>query len=165
MIVHSRLNAIKGIKPQEWIVRFAFGGGICVIAGLISRHWGAEIGGLFLAFPAIFPASASLVESHEQKHKARVGLDGTLRGRTVAGVDAAGASIGCIGLAGFAIACWLGLPHLNAAAVFVIATAAWVLLSAALWFLRKSRSFPTRRISHRTLYAFRPAGSAPGNGD
>ena len=32
------------------------------IAGMIAKRYGAEIGGLFLAFPAIFPASASLIE-------------------------------------------------------------------------------------------------------
>jgi hypothetical protein len=39
------------------------------------------VGGLFLAFPSIFPAAASLVESHEKKKKGRVGLDGETRGR------------------------------------------------------------------------------------
>ncbi len=151
MIVQAKWSAIKGIKPREWAVRFMFGGAVCVVAGLIAERWGPGIGGLFLAFPAIFPAGASLVEAHEQKHKARVGLDGTMRGRTVAGVDAAGASIGCIGLASFAAACWLGLPHLPLAAVFAMATFAWITISAALWLWRKSRLFPTHKTRPRTL--------------
>ncbi len=40
MIVHARLSAIKGIKPHEWIIRFVFGGAVCVIAGLISQKFG-----------------------------------------------------------------------------------------------------------------------------
>jgi hypothetical protein len=59
MIAQARWSAIKGIKPHEWAVRFFFGGAICVLAGLISKKFGPEIGGLFLAFPAIFPAGAS----------------------------------------------------------------------------------------------------------
>ena len=81
MIVHARLAVIKGIKLQEWILRFIFGGAVCVIAGLIAHFFGPLIGGFFLAFPAIFPASASLVEAHEKQHKARAGFDGTNRGR------------------------------------------------------------------------------------
>lgn len=149
MRVQIKFASIKGIRPHEWAVRFLFGGAICVLAGLISNHYGPRVGGLFLAFPAIFPAGASLVEAHERKHKERAGIDGTRRGRTVAGVDAAGASIGCIGLAGFAAACWLGLPRLGSAAVFVVATALWFLLSIAFWMVRKSRMLRTENSRHR----------------
>src|SRR5579859_4967163 len=74
MIVQAKLESLKGIKPHEWVVRFLFGGAVCVIAGLIAKRFGPEIGGLFLAFPAIFPAGASMVEAHEKKHKARQGF-------------------------------------------------------------------------------------------
>ena len=153
MIAQIKFESIKGIKPHEWIVRFFFGGAVCIFAGLMSKWFGPEIGGLFLAFPAIFPASASLVEAHEKRHKARQGMDGTARGRTVAGIDAAGAAIGCIGLAGFALLCWLLLPRLAPIAVFALAILAWLLLSVALWGLRKSRLLRTRR--HNASHAFR----------
>ena len=154
MLIQCKLEAIKGIKPHEWAIRFLFGGAICVLAGLISKKWGAEVGGLFLAFPAIFPASASLVETHEKQHKAKAGMDGTIRGRTVAGVDAAGAAIGCIGLAGFALHCWLLLPKLAPLAVFALATIAWLVLSIAFWWLRKTRVFRTHRRG-QAQHAFR----------
>lgn len=154
MMVQCKFSAIKGILPHEWIVRFLFGGGVCVLAGLIAKKWGPEVGGLFLAFPAIFPAGACLVETHERKHKARAGLDGTQRGRTVAGVDAAGAAIGCLGLAGFAVICWLCLPRLSPLAVFALATLAWLVVSVAFWWLRKTRIF-RRRGSGRAAHAFR----------
>jgi hypothetical protein len=141
MIVQARLAALKGIKPHEYIVRFAFGGAVCVAAGLVSKAFGPAIGGLFLAFPAIFPAGASLVEAHERKHKARAGFDGTGRGRVVAGIDAAGAAIGSFGLAAFAVVCWIGLTRLPTGPVFALATAAWAVVSIALWLLRKSRIF------------------------
>ena len=155
MIVQPRLAAIKGIKPHEWIIRFVFGGGICVVAGLIAKHYGPTIGGFFLAFPAIFPASATLVEAHERMHKRRAGFDGTHRGQMVAGIDAYGTMLGCIGLACFALLCWLLLPRVATAAVFVLATLAWFLVSAALWWLRKSRIFRTRKTREHPLHAFR----------
>ncbi|HEY3703997.1 MAG TPA: DUF3147 family protein [Terracidiphilus sp.] len=154
-MVQVKFESIKGIKPHEWIIRFLFGGAVCVLAGLMSKGFGPEIGGLFLAFPAIFPASASLVESHEKQHKAKAGIDGTQRGHTVAGIDAAGASIGCIGLAGFALLCWLCLPRLAPLAVFALATLAWLILSVAFWWLRKTRLLRTRRPTAQ--HAFRPS--------
>ncbi|MGA8741380.1 MAG: hypothetical protein WB561_09375 [Terracidiphilus sp.] len=143
MMVHARLSAIKGIKPHEWMIRFAFGGAVCVIAGLIAQKFGPAIGGLFLAFPAIFPASASLVEAHEKLHKARAGFDGTNRGRIVAAIDALGTAIGCIGLAGFALVFWIWLPRTRLFVVFALATLVWLTLSVGVWLMRK------KHILHR----------------
>ncbi len=155
MIVHARPAAIKGIRPHEWVIRFIFGGGVCVAAGLISRRFGPEVGGLFLAFPAIFPAGASLVEAHQRKHKAKAGMDGTMRGRVVAGVDAAGAAMGCIGLAGFAVVCWLGLPRLKTIAVFLAATSVWFAIAMAAWWLRKRHIFRRRNAGRDARPVFR----------
>ena len=54
----------------EYVVRFLFGGLITVVAGIIAKKYGPGIGGLFLAFPAIFPASATLIEKHEKQKRA-----------------------------------------------------------------------------------------------
>jgi hypothetical protein len=151
MMVHARFAAIKGIRPHEWALRFVFGGLCCVAAGLIGRRFGPAIGGLFLAFPAIFPAGASLVEAHEELHKRRAGFDGSNRGRVVAGIDAAGAAIGCIGLAGFALVIWLCLPKLDSWIVVPLASLVWLLLAVSFWRLRKSRLFP-KSISGRNLF-------------
>jgi hypothetical protein len=148
MMAQAKLESIKGIEPREWVVRFFFGGAVCVIAGLVAKRFGPEIGGLFLAFPAILPASASMVETHEKRHKARVGLDGSNRGRAVAGLDAVGAVLGSFGLIGFAVVGCLSLPRMSTAAVFALATLAWLVLAVAAWLLRKSRIFrslPGRR--------------------
>ena len=141
MMVQAKFGALKGIKPHEFAIRFAFGGLVCVAAGLIAKSFGPGIGGLFLAFPAIFPAGASLVESHEKMHKARAGFDGTRRGRAVASIDAAGAAIGCIGLAGFAIVLWTLLTSWNTYAVFMLASLVWLTASVGCWMIRKSRVF------------------------
>jgi hypothetical protein len=155
MIVQAKFAALRGITLHEYLVRFVFGGLVCVAAGLIAKRFGPGIGGLFLAFPAIFPAGASLVEAHQRKHKARKGVDGTNRGRAVASIDALGAAIGCIGLAGFALTCWIGLPRLAAYSVFALASLVWLALSVAFWLLRKSRMLRHRRAHEVSLRAFR----------
>lgn len=145
MMIQARFAALKGIAPHEWAVRFVFGGLCCVVAGLIANRYGPAIGGLFMTFPAIFPAGASLVETHEEEHKARAGFNGTNRGRAVASVDAAGASIGAIGLAAFAVVLWRYLPSLNTCAACALATTAWILVSVCIWLIRKSRFLHRRR--------------------
>jgi hypothetical protein len=65
-----------------------------VIAGLVASRFGPVVGGLFLAFPAIFPASATLIEKHVRERKEKKGLQGTRRGKQAAALDAAGAALG-----------------------------------------------------------------------
>jgi len=148
MVVHARFAAIKGIKLHEWIIRFVAGGAICVIAGLIANAYGPELGGLFLAFPAIFPAGASLVEAHEKQHKARIGHDGTVRGRQIAALDAFGAAMGCVGLAGFAVFFWLWSPRASSFLTLVLATLIWLNLAVGCWMLRR-KMIPGHKTSHR----------------
>jgi hypothetical protein len=147
MIIQVRLTAIKGIKPHEWLIRFVFGGLVFVMAGLIAQHFGPVIGGFFLAFPAIFPAGASLVETHEKRHKARAGFDGANRGRIVAAIDARGAAMGCIGLAGFALVFWIWLPRVGMIQTFVLAGLVWMTLGAGVWFLRKGHVLRKRGVA------------------
>src|ERR1700721_1112371 len=125
-------------------MRFVFGGAATFLAGLIEKHYGPGVGGLFLAFPAIFPASATLIESHEKQRMAKIGHDGTQRGRMAAALHAAGAALGGIGLMTFAWVLWRLLPRHNAGAVIFAATGVWTLVSCALWKLRKNRLFGAR---------------------
>ena len=48
---------LRSIKAKHYAVRFCFGFLISVVAALISAIAGAKVGGLFLAFPAILPAT------------------------------------------------------------------------------------------------------------
>ena len=73
-----------------------------MIAGLLAKEFGPVLGGLFLAFPAIFPASATMVEKHEREKKREAGIFNSYRGRQAAALDAREAAIGSIGLACFA---------------------------------------------------------------
>ena len=137
MLVSFHLTALKQTRWYEYLIRFVFGGLITAGAGLIAKEFGPIIGGLFLAFPAIFPASATLIESHEEQKKEELGLHGTIRGRDAVSVDATGAAIGGIGLAAFALITSYLLPKHSTPPVLALATAAWFLVSVALWSVRK----------------------------
>jgi hypothetical protein len=95
-------------------------------------------GGLFLAFPAIFFASATLIEKHERERKQKKGLRGERRGKDAAALDAAGAGLGSIGLATFAVIIWL------CAARAPLASIAWLAVSVSLWRLRRRLRIPRR---------------------
>jgi hypothetical protein len=94
MKVDVNLAALKRTRWYEYAVRFVFGGTMTVTAGLIAERFGSVLGGLFLAFPAIFPASATLIDKHEAEKKSQAGISQTDRGRQAAALDANGAAIG-----------------------------------------------------------------------
>lgn len=133
------LSAFRKIKWYEYAIRFLFGGAVTVSAGLIAKHWGPEFGGLFLAFPAIFPARVTQVAKKEKEKKAKAGFDGTNRGHLSAGMDAAGATLGSLGLVAFAIVVWAMILDHSAWLVLVCATLAWMMVSGVLWYLRKTK--------------------------
>jgi len=137
MSVKLNIESVRETKWNEYAKRFAFGGVVTVLAGLIADKWGPAMGGLFLAFPAIFPASASLIEKHEREKKERVGANGRLRGRHAAGVEAAGAAMGCIGLIAFSVVAWKILPRFALWETLVLATAVWSITAVGVWFIRQ----------------------------
>ena len=65
MKVHADFSALRRTKWYEYAIRFLFGGIITAITGMIAKKFGPQVGGLFLAFPAIFPASPSLEKLRE----------------------------------------------------------------------------------------------------
>lgn len=148
MKVHADFSALKQTKWYEYALRFFFGGLVTVIAGIIAKKFGPGVGGLFLAFPAIFPASATLIEKHEKQKKEKAGLRGAKRARTAAGVDAAGAAMGSLGLLAFAVVVWRFLPDHSAAAVLVGATFLWAAVSVGMWMLCEQKR-RWRRVRHR----------------
>jgi hypothetical protein len=147
-------DGLRESRWYEYVVRFLFGGAVTALAGIVAKRFGPEIGGLFLAFPAIFPATATLIEKHEKRKKEEAGKEGTARGRTAAGVDAAGAAMGTVGLAAFAIVVWQGLPKSTVGVVLTMATLAWLVTSVGVWQLRESlwRRLRTHR-SHASGHA------------
>jgi len=136
MLVKLSSAALKQTHGYEYAVRFALGGLVTVAAGLIGSHFGVAIGGLFLALPAIFCASATLIESHERRAKEKAGLSGRRRGQQAAALDAAGAGLGSIGLAAFAAAFYV-VVSASITGAFVSAVLAWALVSVSAWWLRR----------------------------
>jgi hypothetical protein len=134
-------SALARTRWYEYGVRFLFGGAITVVTGLLSKRYGPVFGGLLLAFPAILPASATLVEKHEREKKQAAGILQTIRGRQAAALEARDAAMGSIGLAVFAFVAWKLLPTGSGAATLFKALVAWFVVSFLVWRLRKHRLF------------------------
>ena len=137
MLIGINVAKLREGTPTEYLTRFLFGGIITVLATLIAGHYGPIIGGLFLAFPGIFAPGLSMTETHAIERKAAGGAVGILFARAEASVEAAGASIGALGMAAFAVVLWKFLPTHTLALTLPLAGAAWLFVSVSLWWLRK----------------------------
>lgn len=145
MSIHLNLGSLRRTKWHEYLTRFLLGGAITMATGLIAKKYGPVVGGLFLAFPAIFPASATLLEKHEREKKRRAGIPVTIRGRLAAALDARGAAMGTIALAAFALLLWKLLPRYNPPLIMAAALVLWVCVSIVIWRLRKFQVYSSRR--------------------
>jgi hypothetical protein len=137
MIVRLQLSALRQTRWYELVLRIIFGGLATVLTGLIAKSSGPVVAGLFLAFPAIFPATATLVEKHTKERRRKAGLDGSLRAADAVAIEARGATLGSVGLIVFAAVMWLALPHMPSVLGFVTAASAWLALSITVWQLRR----------------------------
>src|SRR5262245_10572613 len=136
MIVQLNLSSLRESRWYEYLFRFVLGGAMTVIAGLIAARFGPVIGGLFLAFPAIFPASATLIEKHVRERKEGARLPGARRGKEPAALDAAGTALGGFGLAAFGLLIWLLIVPSPAWAL-VLAAVAWRAVAIRAWQVRR----------------------------
>src|SRR4051812_46368814 len=125
MIIKADISELSKTKWHEYVLRFVFGGGMTFLAGLIAKHYGPGMGGLFLAFPAIAPAAATLLDQHAKQEKQRAGLEGHTRGRKVAALDMYGTLWGTAGLLAFALVVWQMGPAHSTWLVLALATLAW----------------------------------------
>ena len=106
--------------PSELALRFAFGGAITAATHLVAGAWGPVVAGLFLAFPALLPASLTLIRRHD--------------GPREAAEDARGALAGCVALAVFAAVVWWGFGgDRSPTVVLPAAAAAWFVVAVGLW--------------------------------
>lgn len=114
------IGALRKVPVRDMAIRFAFGAAISVVAGVISIGAGPRFGGMFLAFPAILPATLSLLEKEASERQADHDDDGAV--------------LGAASLAVFAgLGHWL-FPTSGAAIALVAAAAGW-LASALLLYL------------------------------
>lgn len=137
MKISVGLSSVRQSHWYDYGMRFLFGGIITVATGEIAKKFGFTVAGLFLAFPAIFPASATLIEKCEREKKEKAGMHGTRRGRVVASIDSAGAAIGSLGLIVFGAYVWKMLARESTAVTLAMATTLWFGISVWLWTLRK----------------------------
>jgi hypothetical protein len=117
--VGVRLDQLKQVKPKDISVRFVFGVVVAVVAGVVGVIFGPKAGGLFLAFPAILPASLTLIEQKENRDKAAA--------------DAEGAIAGGFGLAVFALVVLLTIKSLGPAIGLPLALIAWAAVSLGIF--------------------------------
>lgn len=143
MPIRIALASLREGKWYEYCLRFVLGGAATILTGVISNAFGASLGGLFLAFPAIFCASATLIEKHEIRRKKEHGLAGRRRGQEAAALEAAGAVLGALGMLAFAAVFWMLVDRTEFGA-FVAASLAWIFVSVAAWFARRKFRFPRR---------------------
>lgn len=101
------------------LVRFVLGAFVSVAAGIIANAAGARLGGVFLAFPAILPASLTFVQDKE----------GTSR----ADRDAVGAILGGLALLVFAGVAESMFGRHSAVLVLGAALGAWLVTIAVLY--------------------------------
>jgi Protein of unknown function (DUF3147) len=106
--VEAEPQAFGKIAGWEYALRFAFGGTITACTGLVAHVFGPVVAGLFLAFPAILPATVTLVTRHD--------------GRNAASADARGAAAGSVGLGAFALYVWGLSTRWTPALVLAVAT-------------------------------------------
>ena len=135
-----RLNpqGLEDKKPKDYLLRFVFGASISAGAALIGLKF-PLIGGMFLAFPAILPASLTLVERDS--------------GRTEAVIDAEGAIIGALGLLAFALVAAFGIQSLGAVMALIAAAIAWLVVSIGTY---------AAVMAWRAATKKEPEGAAPG---
>ena len=136
MNISVSLSGIAQTKPLEFVLRFVFGGIVTALAGLIATKFGPVVGGLFLAFPSIFPATATLIEKHEAKKKKQEGMQGRYLAKCAAGADAAGAAMGTIGLLAFGMLVWQLSESVAAWTMLTTATIAWFVVAMTVWMVR-----------------------------
>ena len=137
MNISVSLSGLARTKPLEFALRFVFGGIVTALAGLIATQFGPVVGGIFLAFPSIFPATATLIEKHEAKKKKQEGMHGRYLAKCAAGADAAGAAMGTVGLLAFGMLVWQLSESVAPWMVLTTATIAWFAVAMTVWMIRK----------------------------
>lgn len=122
------LSQLRQTKVRDLLLRFAFGAGISIVAGLGAVFLGSTVGGLLLAFPAILPATLTLIEKEQ-------GLDDAV-------YDVGGAVFGGAGLVAFALTASFTFGHLPAVGALLASLAAWTLVALVLYVLRELEVLP-----------------------
>jgi hypothetical protein len=112
-------SSLQDVRPADLLIRFAFGAGVSAVAAVLGIVVGVRFGGVFLAFPAILPATLTLIEEEESTR------------RTID--DDLGAVLGATALVLFAVLAWRLIPPLGAAWALSTASVGWLGLAVLLF--------------------------------
>ena len=113
------LGALEKHHLSDYVTRFVFGAGIAAAAAIVGTIFGVKVGGVLLGFPAVLPASLTLIERRQ--------------GRGEAAVDAVAAILGSVALVAFALVAGLTLVRFSAVVALTLATATWVAVAGVLY--------------------------------
>lgn len=119
------LSELAKTSIAQYILRFAIGGLVSLVAGLLTKLAGPSVGGLFLAFPALLPASLTLIGQRD--------------GHQGAYEDARGACLGSVAFIIFAAVVWGTALRIPGFLVLTAALAAWFVVGLCLWWWRFAR--------------------------
>jgi hypothetical protein len=117
-IPRINFHGLKDKKPKDYLLRFVFGASISLVAALISLKY-QLLGGMCLAFPAILPASLTLVARDA--------------GREEAAIDAQGAIFGAVGLLAFALVAAFAINAIGAIPALIAAAVAWLVVALTIY--------------------------------
>ena len=121
MLPSVELTELSQIRARDLLVRFALGAIVSIAAAVLAKAVSARFAGAFLAFPAILPASLTLIQDKE--------------GTRDADRNAIGAVLGGFALVPFAIVGEALFTRVAPAAVLFLALSTWLSASAALYAL------------------------------
>ncbi len=105
----------------DYAIRFAFGALISLVAGLIGMALGPKAGGVLLGFPAILPASLTLIQKREGKEQASI--------------DSIGAVLGAFAMIVFAVVVALTATRWGPAVSVLVALLVWLAVAVGLYFM------------------------------
>jgi hypothetical protein len=112
-------SEVRRHKVKDYFIRFCFGAAISLVAGIIGMKFGPKVGGVFLAFPAILPASLTLIQQESGKEEAAI--------------DSEGAILGALAMVVFAIVTFLAVVKLGVAVTLFLALALWLVIAVGLY--------------------------------
>jgi uncharacterized membrane protein (GlpM family) len=115
------LRPLREVRARDLAIRLTFGASVSAVAAVAAIVAGPRFGGLFLAFPAILPATLTLIEKEEHERKAKD--------------DDVGAVLGAVALVPFAGLAWLLLPRIGAPLALLTAVGGWLVSAFALYLM------------------------------
>jgi uncharacterized membrane protein (GlpM family) len=112
------LAQFRQTRWRDLLIRFIFGATISVGAGIVGLTLGAKVGGLLLAFPAILPATLTLIAKEGGEQHTFHDLQGTVAG--------------ALGLVGFGIVATITIGRLNVLVALALALVTWSVVAGSL---------------------------------